>query len=61
MPNSTSTLERAAATSTPDGPARAVNSVYSREQQEQLLILQAEVELLLIQIQAQAAQTTAAA
>ncbi len=61
MSNPTSTLERAAATGTQDSPSRAVGTVYSSKQQEQLLILQAEVELLLIQIQAQAAQTAATA
>jgi hypothetical protein len=57
MSNSTSTLERPA----PNGPQQSFATVYSREQQEQLLILQAEVELLLIQIQTQAGQTTLAA
>jgi hypothetical protein len=52
MSNSTSTLERTAATY----PQHSFATVYSREQQEQLLILQAEVELLLVQIQTQAAQ-----
>jgi hypothetical protein len=57
MSNSTSTLERTAATNLQHSFA----TVYSREQQEQLLILQAEVELLLIQIQTQAAQPATAA
>jgi hypothetical protein len=57
MSNSTSTLKRTAAKDLQHSSA----NVYSREQQEQLLILQAEVELLLVQIQTQAAQPATAA
>jgi hypothetical protein len=57
MSNSTSTLERTAAT----GSQNSFATVYSREQQEQILILQAEIELLLVQIQTQAAQPAVAA
>jgi hypothetical protein len=55
MSNQTSTIERSAALGSPSSIQRSI-SIYSKEQQEQLLILQAEIELLLIQIQTQMLQ-----
>jgi hypothetical protein len=67
MIDSTTTLERPVTTgqssdasNSPAAATRSTGTVYSREQQEQLLILQAEVELLLIQIQTQVTQTAPA-
>jgi hypothetical protein len=55
MSNQTSTIERPAALGSSSSIQRSI-SIYSKEQQEQLLILQAEIELLLIQIQTQMLQ-----
>jgi hypothetical protein len=55
MSNQTSTIERSAALGSSSSIQRSI-SIYSKEQQEQLLILQAEIELLLIQIQTQMLQ-----
>jgi hypothetical protein len=55
MSNQTSTIERSAALGSSSPIQRSI-SIYSKEQQEQLLILQAEIELLLIQIQTQMLQ-----
>jgi molecular chaperone GrpE (heat shock protein) len=53
MPNNTSTLEKQTFTADPSLVARLNKALYSTEQQQRFLHLQAEVENLLEQLQSQ--------